>query len=137
MLKRIPGATQKDLIQVYQNYILSVIEYNSPLFVGLGSRNEQRLERLAKRCHRIICGQNCQCEAFEKVKDRRRSQAMKEFTKMMNSKHICHSLLTHQLPRTKHLFIEHTRTNRRANSFVPFCSVLWNTGLQKPNTQCQ
>ena len=40
MLKRIPGATQKDLIPVYQNYILSIIEYNSPLFVGLGSRNE-------------------------------------------------------------------------------------------------
>ena len=127
MLKRIPGASKTDVLQVYYNYVLSVLEYNSPLFVGLNTRNQQRMERIAKRCHRIICGESCHCGAFQNINQRRQNQAMKVFSKMMNPDNISHSLLPPPLPRTGHLFIEHCTTNRRANSFVPFCSLLWNS----------
>ena len=35
ILKKIPAVTKKDLIQVYRNYIQSIMEYNSPLMVGM------------------------------------------------------------------------------------------------------
>ena len=129
-LKKIQTVAKEDLLQVYHNHILSVLEYNSPLFVGLSSRNDQRMERLARRCHRVICGMDCRCAAFERLRDRRLARAMKEFKKMMDPHNICHSLLPHRLPRTKHFFISHMKTKRRAKSFIPFCCLTWNTQTQ-------
>lgn len=134
MLRRISSATKNDLLQVYHNYILSIMEYNSPLFVGLSSRNEQKLECLARRCHRITCGIGCQCEAFGKIKKRREFQAMKVFEKMMSPQNICHSLLTHHLPRSGHFFIGHIKTHRRSKSFIPFCTTLWNANHKRKHS---
>ena len=125
-LKKIQTVTKADLLQVYHNYILGILEYNSPLFVGLSSKNEQRMERLARRCHRVICGMDCRCADFEHLRDRRLARAMKEFIKMMDPSNICNSLLPHRLPRTKHFFISHMKTDRRAKSFVPYCCLIWN-----------
>lgn len=127
MLKKIPTATKKDLLQVYHNYIQSVMEYNSPLFVGMNSKNNTKLERINKRCHWIICGIDCKCNAFPPMNERRLKQAMKFFTKIMNPNNISNHLLPHQLPRTRHLYIDYIRTDRRAKSFIPFCSLISNS----------
>jgi len=126
MLKKIPSSTRNDLVQVYRNYIQSIMEYNSPLFVGLNKKNNAMLERINKRCHRIICGLDCNCDSFPPMSERRLKQATKFFNKIMSPENISHHLVPHRLPRT-HLFIEYIRTDRRAKSFIPFCSLLHNT----------
>ena len=82
-LKRIPLVTKADLRQVYCNYILSVIEYNSPLMVGMSSKNDSKLDYIRKRCHRIICGLDCRCSDFTSISERRKVRAMKYFDRLI------------------------------------------------------
>ena len=130
-LKRIPTVSRADLYQVYCNYILGILEYNSPLFLGISSKNNEKMERIRRRCHRIICGIECQCNKFPSVRVRREDQAMKVFKRMMNSTNISHSLLPKRLPRTRHFQIEPMKTARRAKSFVPACAMKWNSFLSR------
>ena len=51
-------------INIYQGLIRSVLEYCSPVFVGLGANNSQKLENIQSRAHRIICGPSCDCNKF-------------------------------------------------------------------------
>ena len=126
LLKNIPSVTKKDLMLVYEGYILSVIEYNAPLFTHLSKKNSERLERIRKRCHHIICGFHCDCDDFPPLSSRRVAQAMKLFSLMQNPKHFIHNLIPHLLPRSNHFFLDHMRTERRRLSFVPFCCMQWN-----------
>ena len=126
VLKRIPLVTKADLRQVYCNYILSVIEYNSPLMVGMSSKNDSKLDYIRKRCHRIICGLDCRCSDFTSISERRKVRAMKYFDRLMNPDNISHCLLPHRLPHTQHFFFEAVRTTRRLKSFVPFCVLTYN-----------
>lgn len=127
-LKRIDSVTKKDLIQIYQLYILSVLEYNSALFTGLTVDNKKTLEKLARRCHLIICGPHCHCSDFPVLSDRRSFQTLKVFKQLQNPQHILHHLLPHRLPRSQHFFIEHRRSELRARSFIPFCCT-WSNSL--------
>ena len=130
-LKRIDSVTKKGLLQVYQLFILSVLEYNSALFTGLTVDNENTLENLRKRCHHIICDQNCDCPDFHTLTDRRSLQILKVFNQMQNPHHILHHLLPHRLPRTQHFFIEYMRSEMRARSFIiPFCCT-WSNFLPR------
>ena len=130
-LKRIPSISMSDLRLVYSNYILSVMEYNSPLFVGMNVKDNKRLERVQKRCHLIICGPECKCGEFLEVFERREARAMKVFRLMMNPDHISHPLLPRRLPRSGHLLVEPSRSSRRNKSFVPFCTRAFNKSLRR------
>ena len=130
-LKKIDSITKKDLLQVYQGLILSVLEYNSALFTSMTAESKGKLDKLRKRCHRIICGQNCTCTDFPSLDDRRLDQTFKVFTNMQAHDHILHHLVPHKLPRTNHFFIEHRRSELRARSFIPFCCVRCNSLLRK------
>ena len=41
-LRRIRSITKHDLLLVYRNYISSILQFNSPLFVGLNSKNSDK-----------------------------------------------------------------------------------------------
>ena len=128
-LKKISTVTKKDLLIVYESFILSLMEYNCPVFVGLNDCNNKKIEKIRKRCHRIICGLDCSCDLLTPVKGRRQRKAMKIFTKMLNSDHLLHHLTPHRLPRSGKMFIEPIKTDRRAQSFIPYCSLQWNAQL--------
>ena len=128
-LKKIPTVTKKDLLLVYESYILSVIEYNTPLLIGLSKGNSERLERIRKRCHRIICGFNCHCDDFPTLSSRRHTQAMKVFSLMQKPDHLTHSLIPHAMPRSQHFYLEPMRTERRLLSFIPYCCIQSNNLL--------
>lgn len=119
ILKKIPTASKKDLIQVYRSYIQSIMEYNSPLMVGMSSKNNSKLERVNRRCHRIICGCDCDCEVFTPMSERRLEKAADFFAKIMNPANISHNLLPHRLPRTHKFFVDYMRTTQRLRSFIP------------------
>ena len=128
-LKKIPGVTKHDLVTIYNSILVTVLEYNSPLLIGMTKENSNTLEKIRKRCHRIICGSDCDCDCLPPLSNRRETQAMKTFKQMLSSDHICHSLIPHILPRTQHFFIPYTRTERRLRSFVPALCLRWNSLL--------
>ena len=126
-LKKMDSVTKKDLLQVFQGFILSVLEYNSALFTSMTVKNRETLEKIGRRCHRIICSPNCQCTDFPSLSERRYQQTFKVFAKILSQDHILHHLLPHRLPRTQHFFIEYFRSELRARSFIPLCCLRMNS----------
>ena len=60
ILKRLKTLlSPRDLIKIYNALILSVLDYNSPVMVGMPNKNLNCLEKVRKRCHRLICGADC------------------------------------------------------------------------------
>ena len=129
MLRKIPDISKQDLITIYNTIIVSVLEFNSPLLIGMTKTNSDSLEKIRKRCHRIICGSGCNCNSFPSLSDRREMQAMKVFQQMQSPNNLCHSLLPHIHTRSKHFFIPFLRTERRCKSFVPAMCLRWNSSL--------
>ena len=56
--------SKKDLIKIYSAFILTSLEYCSALFVGLNNQLSERLEKIRRKCHRIVCGSECSCGCF-------------------------------------------------------------------------
>ena len=79
---------KKQLIQVYNSYILSLLEYNGPLFVGINKTNASILERIRKRCHRIICSTDCKLNCLPTLSERREKRALNLFHATLNQSHI-------------------------------------------------
>jgi len=119
--------SKDDLFLVYKGFIQSILEYNAPLMAGLNVKYSEKLERLQKRAHRLICGRNCECDAFIPLSVRRDRCALKTFLRMQQEDHILHHLFPQFLPRTKHISLPIMNTHRRATSFIPYCSFLYNT----------
>ena len=127
VLSRIPSITKADLFIVYKHLILSIIEYNSPLFIGATRKYSDLLERVQRRCHKIICGTNCDKTCLVPLKERREKQAMKVFEAALSNKtHVLHKFTPPTLHHSSHLSVQYCRTQRRANSFFPFCTRLHN-----------
>lgn len=127
LLKRLRDFLDKsDLINVYNAVILSILEYNAPVMVGISAKNNDLLEKVRRRCHRIICGYECMCAEFTPIDIRRTHQALKLFHSLCDTNNLLHHLIPPRLPRTKQFTVEHTRTTRRQNSFIPYCVRLSN-----------
>lgn len=126
-LKKLKVIGRYELIQIYNAYVRSVLEYNSPLFVGMNKGNTKILERVQKRCHRIICSNDCTSGCLEPLTQRRTNQAIKVFQSTLNQSHILHHLSPQVLQRTSALSIPFCLTQRRALSFFPFCARMFNS----------
>ena len=128
ILKKLKGLlTKQDLIKVYKVLILSILEYNAPVMVGMSAKNKECLEKVRKRCHRIICGSDCCCDDFTPIHIRRQHQALKLLDSISTNPHnLLHYLTPHRLPRSHQYALDHYRTNRRLQSFIPFCISLAN-----------
>lgn len=130
-IKSFPSVSKKDLLRVYEGFILSTLEYNAPLFTGISKKNGEKLEKIRKRCHRIICGLNCSCDDFPALSDRRSTQALNTFASLQDPGNLIHSLLPKRLPRSQHFCLDSMRSERRIRSFIPFCCIKWNHNISR------
>ena len=124
-LKKI-GTSKAELIQVYNAIIRGVIEYSSPLFVGLTKRNSNRLEKIQKRCHRIICDYHCSCGILTPLHIRRETAAVRLFRKMIDPSHQLHHLVPPLLPSNRRIAMPLCETVRRRQTFIPIATMLYN-----------
>lgn len=74
----------------------------------------------------LLCGRNCECDAFIPLSVRRDQCALKTFLRMQQNDHILHHFFPQFLPRTNHISLPIMNTHRRATSFTPYCSFLYN-----------
>ena len=109
MLKRI--MTKKELWNIYESLIRSILEYAAPMFVKLPKYLIKKLERNQKRAHNIICGYEHTCECIiANLEDRRLTIRNKLNNKIKKNKsHILHKYIQRSLPSI--------RTNKRRDSF--------------------
>ena len=129
-LKKVKTMEKEDLVLIYNAYILSILEYNCPLFVGINNKNSTVLEKIRKRCHRIICGMDCHCEILPSISTRRRNRALKVFKGIFNDEgNLLHHICPVFLPHARRLLVPYSRTTLRASSFFPHCTVLFNEKL--------
>lgn len=121
-----PLLDRTDMIRIYNALILSIIEYCSPLMVGMLANDELILNRIQRRAHRLICGSDCECERFCDLKQRRNSAAIKLLLTISNNPdHPLHPMCPKKSLRSNKFTQPVCRTSRRLNSFFPktICSI--------------
>jgi hypothetical protein len=114
----------KNLFIIYTSIIKSIGAYSSQCFVGLSSTQNARLERMRKRSHKIVCGDNCNkisCIFHKTIHEERTTAAVKLFQKIAaNPKSLTHKCIPNILSHTKKYVSAKCRTNWKNNSFFIF-----------------
>ena len=122
-----PFLSRSDLACVYKGLILSVIEYCSPLLVGMSSRDRMTMAKLQRRAHNIICGHDCSCKLFEDLNERRNKAAVKFLLNISrNVNHPLYHLCPARSSRSGNFVQPFCKTSRRRNSFFPASTILIN-----------
>ena len=130
VLRRLkPFLCKEDLVHLYCAFVMSSLEFCNPLFVGISEQNSNKIEKIRRKSHRIICGSDCVSECLTPLKERRYSQAKIAFNMMEHPNHILHDLFPDRLPRTNRLRVPVIKTTRRLHSFIPFCTCTLNNLL--------
>ena len=89
--------TDEELHNIYLGLMRSVLEYASPLFVGLNMTLDTKLQRVANRAHKLIYGASS-CYKCGTLRERRMNASLKLFRKIeSNSHHILHNKIPEKL----------------------------------------
>jgi hypothetical protein len=122
----------QQLTTVYSAVIRSILEYVSPAFGNLPKKLGRNLERLQKRCHRLICGSNgsdgaCGCNRFTDLTTRRNQAAIKLYKSAAhNSSHVLHEIIPPRSNRSAAFIQPPAASSRFLHSFIPFTTALLN-----------
>jgi len=120
-----PHLTTDNLKLVYFSLVRSILEYCGALFCKMSSTNSNKLERIQRRFHKMMCGSDNRCECLPSLSDRRNNQTIKLLTSIMHSEHILHRYLP--LKSSSGRFIlPFRRTSRRSDSFFLYACELYN-----------
>lgn len=127
-----PIFPSRQLTIVYYAVIRSLLEYASPSFGKLPKKLNKDLQKLQRRCHKLICGfdigpDKCPCNWFPDLTTRRNSAAVKLFTyATYNKNHILHPIMPPLSKRSQRFIQPPAITTRYLHSFVPFTTTLAN-----------
>jgi len=119
---------QKQLMSLYNSYILSKLCYASPSYAYLPQSLQKYFIKLHKRSHHVICGQECQKDCLINPLDQVKKMSFKLFINIMdNSKHPLHHLVPPKMKYSGKLMLPLCRSERSKNSFVPQMALLYNS----------
>ena len=122
--------SQRELFEVYTCVLRSVLEYCSPLFVGMPVGLSEDLEKLQRRAHKILCGMNCENQCLEALRSRRITRSFKLFNQSFDHASPLHRLTPSFSQRSGRIIVPFCKTNRRRASFFNFMSNLCNGFFQ-------
>jgi hypothetical protein len=123
-----PYITKLQLITFYNLFIRSILEYCSPIFVGLNVKNCDCLNRVQRRFHNILCFFHCHCDSLDSLTRRRLSASTSLF--IFAAKDKTHSLHNKIPQKLRTSFRQpYCRTELRIRSFIPFVTELVNSKL--------
>jgi len=119
---------KNQLVAIYNSYVLSQLCYASSVFPYLPQKLATSFNKIFKRAHHIICGQECQLNCLINPLEQKIKIALKLFKKALSCKqHPLHKIIPHQLPYSKQLCMPMCRTERYKNSFIPFMTSYINS----------
>ena len=123
-----PFVSKSDLCLIYFAFIRSIVDYCSPLFVGINCKNTAVLDRIQQRFHNILCNFSCNCDILPSLQSRRNDAAVKLFLTASNdASHILHSIIP---IKSRRFYCQpFSNSERRLSSFVPHTTILVNSNL--------
>jgi len=120
--------SKKDLVAVYNASILSVLNYASCLYVSLPQHLSQKIDKLARRCHSVICFYNCPCSLIKPPSEIRAKHAINLYLKALhNPSHPVNALIPQRLLTTGKLQQPKASSERRIKAFIPHTTKLFNS----------
>lgn len=126
-----PFLSNAQLILFYNSFIRSILEYCSPLFVGLNFKNIACLNRVQRRFHNLLCFYGCHCECLASLCFRRLSSSTSLFLgASTDTNHSLYNLIPTKLHNTFRQ--PYSRTELRRRSFIPFLTELINNDTELP-----
>ena len=125
-LKRV--LSRKELIITYKSLIQSHLDYGSELYAGsIQQRDSILIQKTVDRCHKIICGSNCDLNCLGDMNSRRSQKSLSLFKNaLQNSSHCLHNIMPIFLPSNRRVTIHHTYSTIHNKSFVIYNSMLYN-----------
>ena len=121
---------KEKLIEVFKGIILPVLFYSTQLFGKLSMSILQKLRRVVRRAHHIIClSKICTCEFVPDVNHCREKLLCDFLFKCEKPAHPLHDLVPQRLNITQHFCLPVSKTSRRANSFFPYACLLANARM--------
>jgi len=128
LLKQLkPLLTKKELVAIYNGSIQSILNYASSLYITLPEHLSQKINKIAKRCHSLICGFNCKCPIIKLPHEIRAIHAKKLYLKAAsNRSHPLNPLIPSTLKNTGKYLQVPIRSERRLKAFIPTTTKLLN-----------
>ena len=122
-----PCLDRTELIAIYHGLILSLLEYCSPVMIGMMTKDEYVLDRIQRRAHRVICGKDCNCDCLPNLRSRREAAAIKLLNRIAERpSHPLHDLCPKRSYISQRFIMPAVKTSRRLNSFFPMSVILAN-----------
>ena len=122
-----PCLPNSELMIVYNGILRSILEYCAPLFLGLKAADSDRLEKIQRRFHRMLCGRGvCRPSCLMPLSERRKRLSMNFLDKIRKDPN---NILHNELPdisSTGRFILPSRRTDRRSRSFFPLACEIWN-----------
>ena len=121
----------EELAAVYFGAVRSILEYAAPAFGKLPENLSKNLDKVQKRCHRLICRvshtSDCPCDRFPPLSARRNKMAIKLYLSASKYKnHALHGIIPKKSYRSTRQIQPPSSTTRMCHSFVPFTTMLLN-----------
>ena len=122
-----------DIVVIYCSVIRSILEYACPVWhPGLSKKQETDIERVQKRCLKLIYpllsySEALQVTGLERLSDRRERMTCDMFLEIKHSDHPLHDLLPKRPSETRitrstyPYLIPITKTTRYGRAFIPYC----------------
>lgn len=85
--------TKPQLRTAYNALIRLILEYWAPLFVDMSKKCCQKLDRVQRRFHHLLCDNGCHRDCLPSLSHRRRSLSFRFLKKIMLTDHVLHHLL--------------------------------------------
>lgn len=127
--KLCPFLSPTELHMLYTGFVRPLLEYASPVFVGLNKKLSSKLIAVDKRAHRIIFRdgkRGCPCGVNE-LNERRIKISKKLYECIENDvDHIINDIIPNRLPRSNVPCIPLCRTDKAQGSFIVFIARLLN-----------
>jgi hypothetical protein len=121
------SVNKSQLKTLYFSFVRSLLDYCSPLFVGMSKKCVKKLDRVQRRFHRLMCGKYCEDVCLPSLQERRSDLSLRFLAKIMNNRsHCLHNLLP-PLLRSGRFQLPTRRTKRYSNSFFLFACKLHNS----------
>jgi len=120
-----PYLDRHELRNAYYGVMRSIMEYAAPLFVGLSKTDADRLEKLQRRFHRLLCGKECKEACLTTITERRRNLACKLYRSAASKDHILHPIVC-RMAKSGRYILPHLHTSRRLNTFAIKTAILLN-----------
>jgi len=111
---------KKDLKIIYTSTVESILNYCCYLYIDLPIHLSKKLDKIAKRCHYIICNPSCKCKLITLPSTLRIQSGVKLFQKASSDpSHPLHDIIPPKLKYSTGFIQPKCSSERRKKCFIP------------------